>query len=820
MKFDLASLPGTLAARSATLLATLLLALPAAPSLAALELHDAERHVLDNGLTVILLEDRNFPVVSVQMLYKVGARNEITGKTGLAHFLEHMAFRATKRFPDTEVVSRIYAAGGEWHGYTWTDQTTYFATAPKEQLELLLGIEAERMRHLEIDPAFIDAERGAVLAEMHMYENYPSSMLVDALLFTSFLAHPYRNNTIGWESDIDSVTHADVVDFYEAHYHPANAVLAVVGDFDTVEALARIEKLFGQAEASVPTPLPHTIEPLQQGERRVVVRGTTPGRRFMIGYRAPGVNHPDYAAFLVLQELLAGGSGVSFLQNDWGTPAKESSLLFGATDSITSWFPPSAQDYVFVIGGRIGGPQSEEDAEQAIEARIAPLREIAPRQQRVDDAIEAVLDQLVFDVETTEDAAHQLAYFEGLDALNVLLTLPERVRRVTPEDISRLARNYLLPERRTIAWYRPGATAAPAVETAGNAHRIALPRADAVDATPVAAPELRTLSGGLPAIVQVSDLSSSVELKLVVPGTGLSNEAFAAGDPEPGALAWNGHGRPERFDAIVDDAAAALDRARHGGKASPPASTDPETRLAEEFLDLMQLPAAAARQPAQPAVVVVTGDVDANAAFALLESRFGAIAPAPSLTVERTTRPTGRKQVSLGVPVAQSQLGYIVAAPAPTDPDYAAWRILQYIVAHGYEGRFGKEAISNRGLAYYVEARYSSAGGPGWITLATGVDTPKLERLDTLLQLQFTKLETEPPTAAEVAEAKEHLLGRAMSASQSNGELGARLARHWLRHAQLPSVEQLRESLEAVTIEDVVAIVPEFTSGLTIAVTP
>ena len=267
--------------RLGRLLTTAFLCLLATAPQAALELRNAERHVLDNGMTVILLEDRNFPVASVQMVYKVGARNEVTGKTGLAHFLEHMAFRATRAFPDTEVVSRIYAAGGEWHGYTWTDQTTYFATAPKTELDLLLQIEAERMEYLEIDPAFIEAERGAVLAEMHMYENYPSSMLVDALMFTSFLAHPYRNNTIGWESDINSVTHQDVVDFYEAHYHPANAVLAVVGDFDTAAVRERIEALFGNFRQRPATPLPHTIEPAQQGERRVVVRAPRVSRRWL-----------------------------------------------------------------------------------------------------------------------------------------------------------------------------------------------------------------------------------------------------------------------------------------------------------------------------------------------------------------------------------------------------------------------------------------------------------------------------------------------------------------------------------------------------------
>ena len=112
---------------------------------AELNLRNASIQQLDNGLTVILLEDRNFPVASVQMLYRVGARDEVTGKTGLAHFLEHMAFRDSLNFPDTDLVSSIYAIGGEWHGYTWIDQTTYFATVPKEEIDLLLRVEADRM---------------------------------------------------------------------------------------------------------------------------------------------------------------------------------------------------------------------------------------------------------------------------------------------------------------------------------------------------------------------------------------------------------------------------------------------------------------------------------------------------------------------------------------------------------------------------------------------------------------------------------------------------------------------------------------------------
>ncbi|MGB5245581.1 MAG: pitrilysin family protein, partial [Woeseia sp.] len=266
------------------------LLLAAAPATAALDLRNATVAELNNGLVVILLEDRNFPVVSVQMLYRVGARNETAGLTGLAHFLEHMAFRASENFPDTALVSSIYAAGGEWHGYTWLDQTTYYATVPKEQLDLLLSIEADRMQRLELSADDMDAERGAVLAEMHMYENSPTSMLLDAVMFSAFLAHPYRNNTIGWESDIEHLPHAAVVEFYNRHYHPANAVLAVVGDFDSEQVLARIGDLFGAFPKQAATPLPHTREPTQLGERRVELHGDTESRQFMIGYRAPSVH--------------------------------------------------------------------------------------------------------------------------------------------------------------------------------------------------------------------------------------------------------------------------------------------------------------------------------------------------------------------------------------------------------------------------------------------------------------------------------------------------------------------------------------------------
>src|SRR3954453_13510188 len=174
----------------------------AAPALAELDLRRVEVSHLPNGLTVIMLEDHSFPLVSVQMLYKSGSAAEITGKTGLAHFLEHLAFRGSENFPEARATELIYDAGGEWHGYTAMDQTTYFATMPKDGLDLLLRIEADRMARTIIDPASIEAERGAVITELHSYENDPASVLQDAVTRTAIQAHPYGSPMAGYVCDV------------------------------------------------------------------------------------------------------------------------------------------------------------------------------------------------------------------------------------------------------------------------------------------------------------------------------------------------------------------------------------------------------------------------------------------------------------------------------------------------------------------------------------------------------------------------------------------------------------------------------------------
>jgi predicted Zn-dependent peptidase len=815
------------------------------PGLAAarLDLAAATVERLDNGLTVIVLEEPAFPLVSVQVVYRAGAKHEPLGGSGLAHFLEHMAFRSTENFPDTEVVSSIYAAGGEWHGYTWLDQTTYFATAPKDELDLLLRIEADRMARVRIPEEDVEAERGAVLTEMHGYENDPMTVLQDYVMYLSFLAHPYRNNTIGWESDVAGIQHAELVDFYRRHYHPGNAVLAVVGDVHTADVLKLAERYFAPLEGRAPSARPRTLEPPQRGERRIRLQGPVQRKHFKIAWRAPSVNSPDFAAFLVLQELLAGGSGVSFLQNDWGTPARPDSPLGQVDGDITTWYPPSEDDYVFTVSGSIAADGDEVALEQGVQDAVASLLtdDGSPAPEELQRARAAVARALLFDVQTTEDAAHQLASFAGMGALDVLTGLPQAVAQVTSGDLRRVASAWLGREQRTIGWFVPenaldeGDTAAAAEESpAQDAEAVAgeeiplLPVATAAsEPEPAATPVIRTLPNGTVAIVQRSPLSPTAHLKLVLSGasavTGADVES-AHNQPAWGVTSLDLELLPSELEPALAELAAQLPEATSALAGDASDTNDPGERLELQFRDILGLsstpagPGAAAS--AGPLLAVVSGDVDPGVALQLLSDTFAGAAPPPAKPGAAPLKPSDRIEVesALTRPVAQERLGYVVAAPGPTEPAAAAWQMALYLLSHGYEGRLGKEAISKRGLVYYIDSDYGSDGHHGWVTLNIGVDPDKLPAMRDLLRSELERLVAVPPTRAELDEARRHLLGRKLSAAQSNRELADRMAREWLWYGEILRYGDLRQRLERVSLQDLLDVLPAFTAGTIVAV--
>ncbi len=777
----------------------LALCLFAAP-LSAGRLDTAVVERLPNGLTVMVLEDPTLPVVSTQVLYKVGGRTECTGSTGLAHFVEHMAFRATERFPDTEVASRIYAVGGEWHAYTSIDQTTYFETVPRERLPLVLDIQADRMSRLLIPAAEMEAERGAVLTELHGYENDPASVLHDAVAAASFTEHPYRQNVVGWTSDVERITHGEVAAFYRRHYNPGNAVLAIAGDVKAPEALALVRKAFGGIPGGEATPPPRTVEPPQEGERRLKVPGD--GNQFQIAYRAPAATDPDWPAFLLIQALLTGSSGTSFLQDGDPFPARPGSRLHGAAEEIASVFAPTAQPYLFSLQGS-GTPE----VEKAIEERIAALRDRPVPADELDKARRALLTELELDVETSEDAAHQMAFYEGIGAFHVLKRLPELIAAVTPEDVQRAAAARLQPWQRTIGWVHP---APPPVPSTAAPRMVEDSPAPARISEKASAPRVKTLPNGIALIVRRVPRVPVGYLRLLMPGNTLSFPGVDSANDEP---VWRHTSLGVRFRA--GELSAAIMEARKAMwdvTSEPPPSLadieDPEAlleRTLSDSLGVRTIPGGSV----QPVAVVAVGYLDEEETLRLLESTFSDMyRHAPLDKAELRARHSERRVQLPGK--AQSQIGY--AVPVPSSP--LAWRMLLYTMAHDYEGRLGKELIARRGLLYYLGTRFHSDGRTGWLSIISGVNPGKLDETRALYFGLLDALREHPPTEAEVEEARQHLIGRRLTASMSNEEISAAYAREWIEHGRLLTDAEWEREVRAVTRDEVLAIVPAFLAGV------
>src|SRR5918995_1298861 len=233
--------------------------------------------VLDNGLKVLVQEVHTAPLASVWCWYRVGSKDEGPGMTGVSHWCEHMNFKGTTNIPRDQVKGIIEKFGGSWNGYTWIDQTTYMETASTAGLDRMLFIEAERMSNCLYDPDDCESERTVIISELKGGENDPDTLLDQELTATAFKAHPYRNPTIGWLSDLQTMTRDDLYGYYRRHYVPNNATLVIVGDVDAGEAMRRVAHHFAGVRPGEVTRRPHTREPEQLGERRVTVsrEGTT-----------------------------------------------------------------------------------------------------------------------------------------------------------------------------------------------------------------------------------------------------------------------------------------------------------------------------------------------------------------------------------------------------------------------------------------------------------------------------------------------------------------------------------------------------------------
>lgn len=419
------------------------------------------RTQLANGLSIITRELRGSPVVSFWIWYRVGARNEVPGLTGISHWVEHMVFKGTPTLPAGAVHRLVGRHGGALNGFTSLDYTAYFETLPSAHLDVAIGIEADRMVNARFDAAEVEAERTVILAEKQGGENQPATHLREAVAAVALRVHPYRQGVIGYQCDLERITRDDLYRHYRTYYTPANATVVVAGDFDTDELLARLDDAFGGLARGEPAPSVRSIEPPQEGERRVTVRRPGPLPILLLAFHAPSASHRDAASLLVADAVLSGAGPLGF-HGGGGSLGVASRLRRRLVDSelatsATSSYARTKDPYLFSVSVAPRHEVDPLDVERVVLAELERLRDEPIPEGELARAKKGLRAQFAYASEAAADVAYWLGSLAVLDGFDLHDDVLARVEAVTPGDLSRVARTYFGADHRTVGWFKPSA---------------------------------------------------------------------------------------------------------------------------------------------------------------------------------------------------------------------------------------------------------------------------------------------------------------------------------------------------------------------------
>jgi zinc protease len=423
--------------------------------------------VLDNGLTVLVHEVHTAPLASVWCWYKVGSKDEGRGLTGVAHWVEHMNFKGTTNIPRDQVKGIIEQFGGSWNGYTWIDQTTYLETASTDALDRMLFIEAERMANGLYHPDDCESERTVILAELDGGDNDPEQLLDTEVTAAAIKAHGYHHPTIGWPSDLHSMSREDLYGFYRSWYVPNNAALVVVGDVDRDETLRMVARRFGGIpEGRLPARIA-TEEPPQLGERRVTVSRPGSTAYLKLAWRAPAVSAPDFAAMLVADAILTGAKGVN-LWASFRNPPQRSTRLYralvdtGLASSVSGALLPTEDPFLYGVSATANDGVALAALESAARDVLESVRREGFTAEEFARARHQLRARFVFEADSVTNIAHQIGYFHTIGAVDVYHALGARLASLTLDEVAAAVRNCLRPEGCTVGWFEPTPGETPA----------------------------------------------------------------------------------------------------------------------------------------------------------------------------------------------------------------------------------------------------------------------------------------------------------------------------------------------------------------------
>jgi zinc protease len=400
--------------------------------------------VLPNGLKVLLKEDHKAPVVTFQIWYKIGSRNECLGKTGLSHMLEHMMFKGTKKYGPKTFSQTVQRNGGNDNAFTSHDYTAYFENFASDRVAVSLDLESDRMHNLLLDPKEFLSERNVVMEERRMRtEDDPVSAMVEQMMSVAFSAHPYQWPVIGWMADIRSFTRDDLAKHYRTYYAPNNATIAVVGDFETNKLLVQIERFFGNIPRGPEVPKVTAVEPKHLGERRVIVKRQAELPAVFAGYIVPTLKHPDSYALEVLQGILASGKSSRLYKSL--VYEKQLALYAGGDYDDVSADPNLFYVYAGVMPGK-----TTDEVEKALYTEIDKFKNEPVSDEELQKAKNQIEAGFIMNQDSIFYQAMLLGQFETVANWRLLEKYVDNVRAVTKEDVMRVAKEYFSEDNRTV----------------------------------------------------------------------------------------------------------------------------------------------------------------------------------------------------------------------------------------------------------------------------------------------------------------------------------------------------------------------------------
>jgi zinc protease len=409
---------------------------------------------LPNGLTVVLEEDHSTPIVHLQLWYHVGSKNEKPGRTGFAHLFEHLMFKGSKNVSAEAHTSMVASVGGQSNAYTTDDETVFWETVPAQYLPMILWLEADRMATLKVDKDTFTNEREVVKEERRMrVDNQPYGRLNEIIYDQAFTVHPYKHATIGSMKDLEAASVEDVRDFYRTYYVPSNATLALVGDFDSAQAMQLITQYLGRvpkADREVPRDIPK--EPPQTKEKRVTLQQPWPLPAVVVAYHITNDGNPDSYPLHIAAKLLSDGQTSRIYQK----LVYDKQLAVAAFGSANLIEDPN----LFYAVAIVQPGKSPQEVTEVLIAELDRLRNEPISEHELQRTKNQFARDYILGRESNQQKAQTLAH--ALVIHNDIKTADgefDIFQNITTADVQRVARTYFTPENRMVLTLMPSGKA-------------------------------------------------------------------------------------------------------------------------------------------------------------------------------------------------------------------------------------------------------------------------------------------------------------------------------------------------------------------------